>query len=249
MIKVVVIDDEINSRELLVSMLSNYCKGVKILGTAHDVLSGIRVIKKEQPQLVFLDIEIPGGNGFDILNAFDKIDFKVVFVTGYDQYAIKAIKYAALDYILKPVDLDELKSTVEKANVSIAEQDEKIRFLQAAYQNPSEDIGRIIISSHTQHNIITLNEILYLEAMDGYSIIYIESGSKLISTHPLNYFEETLPAKNFFRIHKSYLINCRKVTGFDAGRGGNVFLQNNTTLPISTRKKKHFTAFMDDFNG
>jgi two-component system, LytTR family, response regulator len=245
MIKVVIIDDEINSRELLHNMLTNHCENVEVLGMAKDVRSGIEIIQQTNPQLVFLDIEMPGGNGFDILKAIENIDFKVVFVTGYDQYAIKAIKYAALDYILKPVDLDELKSALEKAKLAISEQGAKIRFLESAYKKPDHKHDQIIISSHNNHNIINLKDILYLEAMDGFSIVVVEPNLKHTSTHPLNYYEEILPADQFFRIHKSHLINCKKVTGYDAGRGGNVSLSNNFSLPIATRRKPVFISFMN----
>ena len=239
MIKAIVIDDEINSRELLHNMLTNHCENVEVLGMAKDVSSGIEIILQKNPQLVFLDIEMPGGNGFDILNALEDINFKVVFVTGYDQYAIKAIKYAALDYILKPVDLDELKSAVEKANSEILNQENKIRFLQENYNDSSRKLDQIIISTHNNHNIINLDDIVYLEAMDGYSIVFVEPNIKHISSHPIN---------QFFRIHKSHLINCNKVTGFDAGRGGNVSLTNKVNLPIATRRKSLFTTFINRLN-
>ncbi len=248
MIKAIVIDDEINSRELLHNMLTNHCENVEVLGMAKDVSSGIEIILQKNPQLVFLDIEMPGGNGFDILNALEDINFKVVFVTGYDQYAIKAIKYAALDYILKPVDLDELKSAVEKANSEILNQENKIRFLQENYNDSSRKLDQIIISTHNNHNIINLDDIVYLEAMDGYSIVFVEPDIKHISSHPLSYYEELLPINQFFRIHKSHLINCNKVTGFDAGRGGNVSLTNKVNLPIATRRKSLFTTFINRLN-
>jgi len=245
MIKVIIVDDEINSRELLHNMLTNYCENVEVLGMAKDVSSGIEIIQQKKPELVFLDIEMPGGTGFDILNKLENIDFKVVFVTGYDQYAIKAIKYAALDYILKPVDLDELKAAVEKANSEILDQDNQIKFLQENYNNTSKKPEQIIISTHNNHNIISLDDILYFEAMDGYSIVFVEPDAKHISSHPLNYYEELLPINQFFRIHKSHLINCKKVTGFDPGRGGNVSLTNKLNLPIATRRKSLFTSFMN----
>ncbi len=248
MVKAVIIDDEINSRELLFNMLTNYCERVEIVGMAKDVRSGIEIIKQKKPQLVFLDIEMPGGNGFDILNALENINFKVVFVTGYDQYAIKAIKYAALDYILKPVDLHELKSAVEKAKSELLGQDDKIKFLQSAYNNPAKINNQIVISSYNNHSIINLNDILYFKAMDGYSVVFAENESKHIATYSLAYFEELLPSNQFFRIHKSYLINCKKVIGFDAGRGGNVSIQNTISLPIATRRKSLFVSFMNSLN-
>lgn len=248
MTRVVIIDDEINSRELLHNMLTNYCDHVEVLGMAHDVSSGIQLIRQKEPQLVFLDIEMPGGSGFDILKVFDKINFKVIFVTGYDQYAIKAIKYSALDYILKPVDLNELKLAVEKAKSVIFDQNDQIGLLQSIYFKPSEQQLKIVIPSHNNHSIINVNDILYLKAMDGYSVVLVEPKSKHISAQPLNYYEELLPASQFFRIHKSYLINCKKVTGYDTGRGGNVTLINDINLPISVRRKSLFIAFMNRLN-
>ena len=247
MIKAVIIDDEINSRELLQNMLTSYCQNVEILGMAKDVSSGIEIIQKTKPQLVFLDIEMPGGNGFDILNALGNIHFKVVFVTGYDQYAIKAIKYAALDYILKPVDLEELKSAVEKAKVEFLGQSDKINFLQTSYNNSSHALDQIIISSHNSHHIVNLDDILCFEAMDGYSVVVIDSDIKYISTHSLNYYEELLPVNQFFRIHKSHLINCKKVVRYDSGRGGYVFFKKTYQPTNCYKKKAPFRFFYEPF--
>jgi len=245
MIKTVIIDDEINSRELLYNMLTNFCEDIEIIGTAKDVSSGIEVIKQKKPALVFLDIEMPGGNGFDILNELDEINFKVVFVTGYDQYAIKAIKYAALDYILKPVDLEELKMAVEKAKINIADQEDKINFLQSKFNDSSKEFDQIIIASNHNHYVVNLDDILYFEALDGYSVVVLDSQKTHTSAHPLSYYENLLPSNQFFRIHKSYLINCKKVTKYDPGRGGNVSILSAINLPIATRRKSLFISFMN----
>ena len=248
MVKTVIIDDEVNSRELLFTLLTDHCDNVEILGMGKDVKSGIEIIQQKEPQLVLLDIEMPGGNGFDILNAFEKIDFKVIFITGYDHYAIKAIKYAALDYILKPVDLEELKTAIEKVTPVVPSQNSQLKFLQSSIDDTSKKLDKIIISSHNNKNIVGLQDILYLEAMDGYSLVYTAPDVKHVSTHSLAYFEDLLPINQFFRVHKSHLINCNKVTSFDAGRGGNVFLQEGIRLPIATRRKPLFVSFMNRLN-
>ncbi len=245
MIKAVIIEDEINNRELLAQLLTLYCKNIALVGLAVDVKTGIALIKEHRPQIVFLDVEMPGGNGFDILDAFDNIDFKVIFVSGYDQYAIKAIKYAALDYLLKPIDVTELIGAVEKAVIASPQYDKPIQFLKSALENKSEEITQIVLANDKTYKIIKIEDICYVGADGNYVKFHLINNTKHISSNSLAYYEDILPNSLFFRIHKSYIINVDAVVKVDGGRGGPVHLTNKAELPVAFRRKPGFMQFLE----
>lgn len=247
MIRTVIIEDEVNSQDLLRQMLTEYCEGVEVLGVADDVASGIELIRKVNPDVIFLDVEMPGGNGFDILNTFSTLSFKIIFVTGYSHYAIKAIKYAALDYLLKPINLKELRLTIQKIKETIPSYMTSLEFLKNQLENTTEanEITKIVISDNRSHKVVELEDVIYLEAERTYVTFYLTDNRKYVATNPLNYYKDLLPDTFFFRIHKSYLINCRKVLRLDAGRGGSVHLQEGAALPIAFRRKPAFVRFLE----
>ena len=243
MIKSVIIDDEVNSREVLIKMIMNYCEGVTVIGSAIDVSSGIELIVEHQPDLVFLDIEMPGGDGFSILNAFDVINFKIIFVTGYDEYAVKAFKYAALDYLLKPIALKDLENAIQRAKMMIENQAFNIRFLHSRLSKPESSPDKILIPAQGGHLIVEWEEIIKIEASGNYVYFHQVNGKRHLVGYPLSHYEELLPPDIFFRIHKSFIINCQKVNLIENGRGGRVFLEDGSYLKIATRRKKAFLDF------
>lgn len=240
MINAIIIEDELNSRILLNTLLEEYCKEIDVIGFAKDVDSGIKIIKQLKPDLIFLDIEMPGGDGFEILKAFDPIPFKVIFVTGYDHFAIQAIKFSALDYLLKPISIVELQTAVKKAEND--QQLDKIRLqgLEWNLQNNDSEDGQLVISSDQKHVLFQLNEVIYIEALGGYVNFVLEGNRKHLSTHSLSYYEEILPVELFFRTHKSYIVNCKKVISVSTGRGGNINLKDGHSIPIAFRRKTSF---------
>jgi len=245
MIKAIIIEDEANSRALLLQMLEEYCEGIVIEGMAVDVPSGIGLIKEIKPDVVFLDVEMPGGTGFDVLKAFENIDFKVVFVTGYDHYAIKAIKFAALDYLLKPVNLEELRSAVEKIKVAIPSYGKRLDFIKNEMEKSPDEVNKIVITDNKNHQVVKFEDVVFIEAERTYATFHLIDDQKVVAANPLNFFEEILPASIFFRIHKSYLINCHKVTKLDVGRGGPVHLYGGAQLPVAYRRKVAFVSFLE----
>lgn len=245
MIKAIIIEDELNNRELLHQMLTEYCEEVDVVGMAVNVSSGIEMIKELNPEVIFLDIEIPGGTGFDILKAFDRPSFKIIFVTGYDHYAIKAIKYAALDYLLKPVELGELREAIEKVKLSKEIYLKKIDFFKDQIGKTPEETRNIVLSNYNQHKIIKFEDIVFVEAERTYSTFHLDGDKTQIASNPMNFYEDLLPKSNFFRIHKSYIINCLKVEKLDAGRGGQVHLVNGSSIPIAFRRKSAFIRFLE----
>jgi len=246
MIKTVIIEDEYYSSELLKEMLQTYFKEINLVGNASKVSSGIELIKEEEPELVFLDIHISEGNGFDILDAFNPIKFNVVFVTGFGEYALKAIKYAALDYLLKPVIIDELRLSIKKALQRPPTPKEHFHFLKEKLSHTNDSINQIILSDYKDHNITNLEDILYIEAQRSYVVFHLKNNQSRITSNALNYYEELLPSNKFFRIHKSYIINCEHIILLEKGRGGIVKLVSGQELPIAIRRKASFLRFMNN---
>lgn len=244
MIKTVIIDDERHSRNLLRKMLLDFCDGVTITGEAKDVRSGIELLRKVQPDIVFLDIEMSDGNGFDVLNAFDDLEINVIFVTGYDHYAIKAIKYAAMDYLLKPVDLEELQLAIDKLGKFRVDERGKLRFLHNAYENKVKELQQIVLPGRDSHVVVELHQIIRIEAKGSYVMIYLEDNKSHLVVNTLSYYEELLPANNFFRIHKSHLINIDKIKHYTSGRSGKVLLKDGSELDVAARRKSAFSQLV-----
>ena len=242
-----IIDDEPNSRELLKNMLNKYCPEVEVVGEGVDVKTGISVLQLEQPDIVFLDIEMPGGTGFNILNALDNQSFNLIFVTGYDKYAIKAIKYAALDYILKPVGLKELKMAVLKAQQNDLTLPHQIRYLES-HLSQSKKFDTLILPDKQNHQVLNFDDIYHLDAEGNYSVFHLSDGKELISSYALSYYEKILTPPQFFRIHKSHIINMDKISKFAGGRTGSVLLQNGKKLDIAARRKAAFLQIMNERN-
>ncbi|MEM8909305.1 MAG: LytTR family DNA-binding domain-containing protein [Bacteroidota bacterium] len=237
MIRAIVIEDEINNRELLVNLLVNYCTGIEVVGTAEDVNSGIQLVKTSQPDLVFLDIEMPDGDGFDLLDACAEQLFKVVFVTGYDHYAIRAIKYAALDYLVKPINFEELNMVIQRFNYHQIDQNVQRKVLHNTLSRPLDEANRIVVTYKNEQAVVGFDEILYLQAHDRYVSFFLEGPVAKMAVHTLTHYEALLPSHHFVRIHKSYLVNLAKVSHYDAGRLGNLYLFNGESLPIAARRK------------
>jgi two-component system LytT family response regulator len=238
MIKAIIIEDEPNSRELLSNMLRNYCDNVEVLGEANDVASGISLIASKRPELVFMDIEMPGGTGFDILNKTTNIPYSVIFITGYDQYAIKAIKHAALDYLLKPIDL---KAAQQEPTASM-----QVRFLNNVFPKKEVPIEQIVLPGRNHYDILELDQIIYLEAQGNYVLFHMENNSPKLSSRSLSHYEQLLPPDLFFRIHKSYIVSLKKVIRYEKGRTGTLSMLDGNILDIAARRKSTFVQLMNN---
>jgi two-component system LytT family response regulator len=240
MLKAVIIDDELNGRYALNQKLKEYCPGVTVVGEAGDGREGIAQIKRHQPQLVFLDIEMPGMNGFEMLIQLPEKKFHLVFTTAYDHYAIKAIKYAAFDYLLKPIDIEELKMTVEKIVRQAPEQTHKR--LETLEQNflTRPVLNKIAIPTLEGLLFFDISQIIRLEAESNYTAIYFSDHSRLLASRTLREFEDILPTETFFRLHNSHIINLQFIKRYIRGDGGQVELQNGDFILVSRRKKDEF---------
>ncbi len=241
MITAIIIDDEPKGRLALRQKLQAYCPDVSIMAEAADGLEAIPLIEKHQPQLIFLDIEMPRMNGFEMLNAIKEKNFHIIFTTAYDQYAIKAIKYAAFDYLLKPVDIEELKTSVAKIDVKEKNPiKNQIELLQQNIQHPKKLLNKLAIPTLEGLLFFDINEIIHLEANSNYTNIYINDKPKITASKTLKEFEELLPEDIFFRTHHSHLINLHFIKRYIKGDGGQIELQNGTYIDVSRRKKDEF---------
>ncbi len=237
MIKAVIIEDEEANRILLEVMLKDYIPDVEILGMASSVTDAIDLIQKTKPDIVFLDIEIKGGSGFDVLENLSDSNILVVFTTAYKQYAIQAIKNKAFDYLLKPILLNDVKNAIENAKTVIADKN-LLNTIKSKNSTPS-NTNKIVLKDTNLHKVVTINEIIMIKAESNYSCFYFTDGDKVLISKTLKQIERDFP-NIFFRIHKSYLINLDHALHWEIVRGGNLTLINNIIVPISYRKKSEF---------
>lgn len=237
----IIIDDESNGRDILTALLEKFCPSLEILGTADNAESGKKIIDQLKPQLVFLDINMPGQTGFDMLQQFDAIDFEVIFVTAHDNYALKAFKFSAIDYILKPIDLEDLKAAVKKAEEKLAFKEKpKERYNEffnniKNIQNPFDKLG---LATRDGLIFIKISDIIRCESDVNYTWFYLEKGEKILASKTLKDFEEMLDEYNFYRIHKSHLVNLSHLKRYIKGEGGSVIMSDNSEVEVSRRNKE-----------
>lgn len=242
-IKTLIVDDETNNIEVLSQLIIEYCPTLELVATAKNIDEAYKAIKIYEPQLVLLDIEMPNGNGFDLLNRLHNINFSVIFVTAYNNYAIKAIKYAAVDYIVKPVCVDELQMAVEKVTnlVQKKDNDKRIENLLHTVTTHPKQIQRITIPTHDSFVFEDLENIIYLQASQNYTHLYTQKNYKIVSSKNIKEFEEILPSNIFCRVHNSFIVNINFVVKFNKiGRGGTIQMIDNTEIDVSVRKKDEF---------
>lgn len=234
-IRCVLIDDEVNNLENLQYLLQQYCTGLEIVGKAGSADEAIQLIKTIKPDLILLDIQMPGKSGFELLKSFDTISFEVIFVTAYDHYGIQAIKFSALDYLLKPVDVEELKQAIDKARQRIAlkQLNGNVNNLIAYLQKPQQESPRLALPTLSQTYYVKVNEILHCQASDNYTEFFLENGEKILVSRTLKEYAELLKPYGFHRTHQSHLVNTRYVKSLLKEDGSILLLQNNTKIPIS----------------
>jgi two-component system LytT family response regulator len=240
MLKAVVIDDEPHAREKLKLLLEKYCKNVEVMTLASDATEGLAAIQQFQPDLVFLDIEMPLLTGFDMLKQIPQINFEIIFTTAHDHYAIRAIKFSALDYLLKPIDLVQLQEAVEKAAKRRIEKSsgEQYQTLKENLDKQQAPMEQLAIPAQTGMIFIKVPDILYCEADSNYTRIFLMNGQKIVSSRTLKEYEELLTDNGFIRIHHSHLINKSHVVQYIKGEGGQVVMKDGVSLSVSRRKKE-----------
>lgn len=237
----IIIEDEPKGRLALREKIKNYCPEVQVVAEAANGTEGIAAIEKHHPGIIFLDIEMPGMNGFEMLNNLPEKNFHIIFTTAYDQYAIKAIKYAAFDYLLKPVDIEELKQAIARIREVPGNQTKnQIELLQQNISHPKRLLNKLAIPTLDALSFYDINDIVYLEAQSNYTHIYFANNPKVLASKTLKEFEDLLPGNIFYRPHHSYLINLNYIRRYIKGDGGQVELQNGIFVDVSRRKKEEF---------
>lgn len=241
----IIVDDEKHCREVLEHLLAKYCSDVKLLANCADGAEALQALQLQMPDILFLDIEMPGMNGFELLEKCPHVDFEIIFTTAYNEYAIKAIKHSALDYLLKPIDKEELKVAVQRAKESKS-------------NKPSERINDLLemlnikkpakrFAAATMEGLIMVNadDILYCESDSAYCKLFFANGKTLFLSKTLKEVEEVLHGENFCRIHHSYLINLNYIQKYIKGEGGEVVMNNGASLPVSRTRKQDFLKLLE----
>lgn len=243
MLKAIIVDDESKSRESLQILLQDFVEGVEVRSLCQDVAEAILAIERDKPDIVFLDIQLQRETGFDLLTKLKDITFEVIFTTAYSEYAIKAFRFSAIDYLLKPIDIEELKKAVGKVekrmNGNITSRlTELVQNLKVGVS--SSENYKLALPTLEGLIFIKTNDILYCEASSNYTQIYTADGKKYLVSKTLKDYEDLLSEHNFFRIHNSYLINLNSIKKYVKGEGGYVILNNDISLDVSKRKKEAF---------
>ncbi len=236
MLSVVVIDDESKARETIVNILGLSRNSHTITGEADSVASGFELINRTQPDLVLLDINLSDGTGFDLLKKFNGFQFKLIFITAHEEYAIQAFKFSAVDYILKPVVASDLLNAVEKAGKAIQQQETELK-ISALLAN-LDKIKKIVLKTAESIHIIHVKNIIRCEADINYTNFYLDNGERLIVSRTLKEFAEMLEPAGFFRTHQSHLVNLDHVSRFDKTEGGHLVLADDSIVPVSSRKRE-----------
>jgi two-component system, LytTR family, response regulator len=245
MMKAVIVDDEKDSREILANYVAKYCPDVTVCGFGESVSTGLEVIKKHQPDIVFLDIEMPYGNGFDLLEKCSDFTFETVFVTAFDNYAIQALNQSAAYYLLKPIDIEELLNAIEKIRAERQIENYTQHAKVLLHNINGETQQKIMLPTMEGFEIVSIHSILYCEAVDNFTRFFFENSPTLLICRTLKYFEDILRTHRFFRIHSSYLINPEYVIRYSKGKGGYVTMKNKQELEISSTKKKEFLELFE----
>ncbi len=240
--KALIVEDKAYIRKGLLALIESIEANVQVVGECESVREAVIVANACKPDLTFLDINLIDGTAFDFLEQTEDLTFKVIFITAYEEYALKALKAGAVDYLMKPVDEEELKLALQKViALPVNEQRQNINTAKAVWNN---DESKLILSLHDSFQVIDLNELLYCESDKGYTTFYCNDGKKHLVSKTLKEFEERLVTANFIRPHQSFMVNMKFIDKYD--KSGVIHLKNGTKIPVSSRKKDHFiSAFLN----
>lgn len=245
-IKAIIVDDEERARNTLSSLLKSYCPEIEVLTECSNVPEAAIAINKFKPDVVFLDVEMPDYNGFELLSFFREVDFDIIFVTAYTEYAIKAFEISAVDYILKPIDIDQLKNSVEKLKqIKLHSQmQEQIELLKESYKG--SDIRKIALSMSNGLSFVEISDIVFLEADGAYTTFYLMNGQKVVVSKKLKFYEDILSNRSFFfRTHRSYLVNVNYIKKYSRSENA-ILMDNASTITISRERKHEFESLLKE---
>lgn len=238
-IRAIIIEDEKSNRENLAKILAEYCRQVEIVALCSSAVEGRKAITEHLPDLVFLDIEMPGGSGFSLLESIDTINFEVIFVTAFDHYGIKAVKFCALDYLLKPIDILELIRAVGKVENRLTEKSENLRMKTLLANRQSETKNpKIALPLSDKIEFIEISSINRCEGEGNYTHIYLKTGENILASKTLKEFDELLTDHNFLRVHQSHLINLNEVKSYVKTDGGYIKMKDGSSVSISRQRRE-----------
>ena len=237
--RTIIIDDEEKARKTIFNYLSMYCKSVEVVAQADNVENGYKAITSNSPDLVLLDINMPDGTGFDLLKKFDHIPFKLIFITAYEEYAIKAFKFSALDYLLKPINPQDLIAAIEKARIVIDNEAFELRYkaFLSNFDNKTKTDKKLVLKTSESIYLLEIKDIIRCEADGGYTTFFVNDGRKIVVSKNLKEFEDILTEFEFFRPHHSHLVNLNYMLSFEKRDGGHIVMKDKSEVPVSTRKK------------
>lgn len=240
----IIVDDEEQNQHVLAKMIDQFCPTVSVLGMAVSVAEAVKLIDEKKPDIVFLDVEMPEGNGFTLFDKIQSPNFEVIFTTAHADYAIKAIKFAALDYLLKPINLTELKTAIEKVatklrlnGTTVEDNSQKIDVLRSNKKDASFDFQKIALPTTEGLEFYQVKDILRCEADRAYCIFHLVDKRRIVVSKSLKEYEEILADANFFRVHKSNMVNVSHIVKYLKGKGGQVILTDNSLVNVAVRKK------------
>jgi len=245
--KIVIVDDENRTRSLLKKMISKIDLNLEVVGEADNVEAAKKVIQKHQPEIILLDIQMPDGSGFDLLEQPPNRKFEVVFVTAHQEFAIRAIKCAALDYILKPVEPEELNAALTSAiDVIQTKSDLSVRY-ETLINNLQSNNKRIVVRTNESLYVFDLENLMYCQSDRNYTYFFLADGRKIIASRTLKEYEDSLTAPDFIRCHRSHIINLNFLDRYDRAAGGSIIMKDNTEIPLSRSSKERFLEFLNKF--
>jgi two-component system LytT family response regulator len=235
-IRALIVDDEVNNRENLRSALETYCPEVKVVGEADSAITAMDRIKELSPELVFLDIAMPMGSGFDLLESLPEIHFEIIFVTAYDQYAIRAIKFAAVDYLLKPIDALELKKAVERVQSKRRQQNQQGQ-LKALLHNLQQQEKKIALPQSDHIEFVPVHSIIRCQGDRNYTHFFLKDGRELLVSRTLKEYVELLDDQSFYRVHQSHLVNLHCIQKYRKRDGGLLVTTDGAKIPVARARK------------
>ena len=246
MLRTIIIDDEAHVRETLTRLVKEFCPQVQLVGEAFSVESGVKAIHELHPHLVLLDIRMGDGSAFELLKKLEAIDFRIIFITAYENYAVQAFRFAAIDFLLKPVNPEDLADAVKRAESLIQQQ--LITQLQALEENMKSDIRqkkKIVLKTMENIYLVSLHDIAYLESDRSYTTVHTMNHDRIVISKPLKDFDELLYDDGFYRVHKSYLVNMMHVQRFEKQEGGYIVLSNDHKIPVASRKREELLELFE----
>ena len=244
--KAIIIDDIEQARVTLKKDLQVYAPDVTVIAEANGVVEGAKLLRSMQPDVLFLDIQMQDGSGFDLLDILKEIPFRIIFITASDAHAIKAFRYAAIDYLLKPVDPDELVAALQKLRGPKINENEKYRLLNDSLKNTPRQQERLALHTQDKIHIVHVNDIIRCESNVNYTEFYFTGNKKLLVTKTLKEFEDMLSDQGFYRVHQSHLVNTKYIKEFVKTDGGYLLMTDGTSVPVSTRKRPEVIRMLEE---